>query len=143
MSTWVSSKLLLPVSFYADVLKPNSDDASHSFRYMLNRTMDALGSGYIAVGASEMARLATVACRNHSTPGSPAPGPTCAISSVQADCSPTPGKPWKNSTEAVCTQQLGCCWHPPGSLKPSGHTCIKPETPAENPTCVKPRKTSD
>ena len=121
--------------------KPNPLE---EFWFMLNRTMEVLGPGYVAVGASEMARLATVACGNHSFPGPgptpPPPPPTCANTKAQADCSPIPGKPWKNSTEAVCTQQLGCCWHPPGTLKPSGHTCIKPEAPEENPTCVKPRQ---
>lgn len=112
-------------------LKPKEE-----FWFMLQRTMDVLGSDYVAVGANEMARLASSACTS-STPPPPPPPLTCSISVEQEACTPIPGQPWKNSTEVACLH-LGCCWHEHG-VKPSGHTCVKPESSGTPYTCAKPR----
>ena len=105
------------------------------FFTLMHGIMDDLGSGFEAIGASEMARLAKLACQAH-TPAPANATATCARSSAQVDCSPLPpGVPWKNSSEDVCVNKLGCCWHQ-GGIKPSGHYCIKKEAPA--PSCVTP-----
>ena len=105
---------------------------------MLNGIMTDLGEGYVAVGASEMARLARAACNRTGLPPQPPPSPpSCAVAVAQKDCSPHPGQPWRNSTQAAC-ERLGCCWHKLG-VTPSGHTCIHKEAAAGPvPTCLKP-----
>ena len=94
--------------------------------------MFAIGLAGLAVGASEMARLAREACK---ADGKPPTAKSCAVASAQLDCSPTPGKAWHNSSQAAC-EKLGCCWHE-GGVRPSGHYCIRKEAPA--PTCLKPK----
>ena len=114
--------------------EPGTAKGDMEFWTMLNGIMADLGEDYVAVGASEMARLAREACKvSHSKP--PSTTPSCAVASAQLDCSPTPGKAWRNSSQVAC-EKLGCCWHE-GGVRPSGHTCIHKETPA--PTCLKPK----
>jgi hypothetical protein len=110
--------------------QPGSTGGATEFWSLLHATIATLGDDFVAVGASEMARLAKVAC---DVPGGwPNGTATCSQATEQNDCSPD-GKPWPNSTEAAC-KQLGCCWHSPG-IAPSGHMCIHPERPA--PSCLK------
>lgn len=120
--------------------EPGTAEGDMEFWTMLQGIMSDLGEDYVAIGASEMARLAREACnRTHVPPpvAPPAP-PSCSVTNLQHDCTPHPGHPWRNSTQAVC-EKLGCCWHKPGSIK-SGHTCIQKEAPAgPAPTCLKPR----
>lgn len=111
--------------------QPGTAEGPLEFWTLLNGVMQDLGPGFVAVGASEMARLAASACNRTGAPPGPA---SCAVTSAQNDCSPN-GKPWHNSTEPACLA-LGCCWHD-GGVKPSGHYCIKKESPA--PTCLKPK----
>ena len=112
--------------------EPGTATGDMEFWTMLNGIMTDLGEDYVAVGASEMARLAHEACK----PDAKLPStPSCAVASAQVDCSPTPGKAWHNSSQVAC-EKLGCCWHA-GGVRPSGHTCIHKETPA--PTCLKPK----
>ena len=99
---------------------------------MLNGIMADLGEDYVAVGASEMARLAREACK---ADGKPPAAKSCAVASAQLDCSPTPGKAWHNSSQAAC-EKLGCCWLA-GGVRRCGHYCIRKEAPA--PTCLKPK----
>lgn len=53
------------------------------FFALLHSTMANLGSDYVAIGASELARLAKAACNATVPP----PGPAlCATANKQADC---------------------------------------------------------
>jgi hypothetical protein len=61
------------------------------FFALLHATMANLGSDYVAIGASEMARLAKLACNATGNGGNPNRTKTCASTSAQHDCSPTPG----------------------------------------------------
>ena len=116
--------------------EPGSTGGKTEFWALLHATMADLGSGFVAVGASEMARLAKTAC-NVSGGGGNATQ-TCDVSAEQRDCSPN-GQPWRNSSEAAC-RALGCCWHH-GGVRPTGHWCIHPEAPP--PTCLKPKALVD
>mmetsp|Transcript_25011 Transcript_25011/g.65223 ORF Transcript_25011/g.65223 Transcript_25011/m.65223 type:complete len:510 (-) Transcript_25011:223-1752(-) len=103
------------------------------FFTLMHATMADLGEDFVAIGASEMARLARAACADVPKPAN-GTAPTCAVAVQQRDCSPHPG-PWRNSTQAMC-EQLGCCWHWPG-VRPTGHTCIHPEVAV--PSCARRR----
>jgi hypothetical protein len=113
--------------------------------------LNANSTDFVAIGASEMARLAKAAC-NGTEQGAPAPEhpvlsstaavppplqqqSTCVKDPVlQDDCG------FFGVTEAACAAKK-CCWWTPGALQPTGHTCIYPETPRSPvPTCTKPRK---
>jgi hypothetical protein len=110
-------------------LKWTASDMSPKTEFftLMHGTMDDLGTGFEAIGASEMARLSKLACQAHTHNTTSNTTATCGISSVQVDCSPLPpGTPWKNSSEDVCVNELGCCWHH-GGIKPSRHWCIKKE----------------
>ena len=111
--------------------QPGTATGKLEFWSLLHATMDALGDDFLAVGASEMARLAQAACNKTA----PLPPPSCAVTLEQNDCSPVPGQPWKNSSQKECLA-LGCCWHQ-GGIPPSGHYCVKKEQPA--PTCLRHR----
>jgi len=115
--------------------QPGSTGGKTEFWTLLHATMAELGSDFVAIGASQMARLAKDACN---VPGGwPNGTATCAHSAEQHDCSPD-SKPWHNATQLAC-EKLGCCWHDPG-LSPTGHKCIHPEHPT--PTCLRPKHTS-
>ena len=64
----------------------NSMSPKTEFWTLLHSTMDALGPGYVAIGASEMARLSKQACQNASSHMQNYTA-TCAIASQQSDCS--------------------------------------------------------
>ena len=79
--------------------EPGTAKGPMEFWTMLNGIMADLGEDYVAVGASEMARLAREACK---ADGKPPAAKSCAVASAQLDCSPTPGKAWHNSSQAAC-----------------------------------------
>ena len=104
--------------------EPGTGDGNKEFWSLLNGIMHNLGEDYVAVGASEMARLARAACNYTGAPPAAPPGPpSCAVAAKQHDCRKTPGRPWKNSTEKACVA-LNCCWHARG-VKPS----VSPSAP--------------
>jgi len=113
--------------------QPGSTGGKTEFWALLHATMSALGPGFVAVGADEMARLAKDAC---DVPGGwPNGTATCAHAAFQRDCTPD-NTPWRNATKQGC-EALGCCWHS-AAVEPTGHKCIHPEPPA--PTCLKRRQ---
>ena len=120
--------------------EPGTAHGNLEFWTLLHGIMKDLGDDFVAIGATELARLARDACNRTGYPPAPPPGPpTCGVTARQNDCSPTPGKPWRNSSQPAC-EQLGCCWHL-GGIAPSGHTCIqKEQSAAPAPTCLKKKQ---
>ena len=148
--------------------QPGTAHGKTEFWTLLHSTMASLnsnGTKFVATGASEMARLAKVACNaTHggvaaaaATAAAAANGgagageaavarPTCAsaalTSSPQRDCG------YFGINETTCSTTRGCCWNCTPDDKggcrgfaPSGHTCIRPELPpVPVPSCSRPRK---
>jgi len=109
--------------------EPGTAQGPLEFWTLLEGIMSDLGDDFVAVGASEMARLARDACNRTGLPGPDLP--TCDVTSEQNECS----HDGANVSADAC-RDAGCCWHDDG-VEPSGYHCIEKERPV--PTCLKRR----